>query len=385
MDTWNFIHCAADYDEGQIYFTTEEDDFNVALSGTKTIDPGNTNLVIQDLTDVSIKGWGILFYKYIRLWNEAFESSSFLSRIEIDSSFNYELLLQQWHTVFNTDHNMIETIGGTVKKVEYYTGDDEKIGTNIIPEDIYHDMNSKPTLCDKIGQYYDRKTEKCVDFIELSDITTDINIDEIDVAYSHNYGIAFWILMEDHTAIENSIDIIWQYHMQISLKYGKDNDDDNDAFNVYCFPQNYEPYSTIIENSASLYDATKNILNSATNKYERDLGGEWLWIQCSLSYNNRYYYLNEHSETLITETLYKYNNQEIKNDEPLGYFYNAVNDKLLSKLTIKINANGSDKKVYLRCLYLFKDYLPYNYNFIIIREKIQIFYHYVIDTDQHFC
>ena len=362
MDTWNFIHCAADYDEGQIYFTTEEDDFNVVLSGTKTTDSGNTNLVIQDLTDDNIKGWGILFYKYIRLWKKALKSSSFLSRIEIDSSFSYDSLLQQWHTVFNTDHNMIETIRGILKKeVEYYTGDNEKIGTNIIPEDIYNDMNLKPTLCNKTGQYYDRKTEKCVDFIELSDITTDINIDEIDVAYSHNYGIAFWILMEDHKAIENSIDIIWQYHMRISLEY--DNNNGNDVFKVYCFPQNYEPYSKIIEDSTSLDDATQDILNSATNEYERDLKGEWLWIQCSLSYNNRYYYLNEHSETLISETLYKYNGQEIKNDEPLGYFYNAVNDKTLSKLTIKINSNGSAKKVYLRCLYLFKDYLPYNYNF----------------------
>ena len=361
MDTWNFIHCAGDYEEKQIYFTTEEEDFNVSLSGTKSTTTGNTQLIIQDLTEDDIKGWGILFYKYIRLWDYAFDSSSFLSRIEIDSSFSYDSLIQQWDTKIYTahSHEMKETKNGGTYEVQYITDDDKKIGTNIIPEDIYNDMKDNPKLCGEIGQYYDRKTKTCVDFIELSDISTDINIEEIDLAYSHNYGIAFWILMEEPKAIEKSIDIIWQYHMQISLEY----DQGDSVFKTYCFPQNYQPYTKIIEESTNLDDATKNVLNSVSNKYDRDLGGEWLWIECSLSYNNRYYYLNEHSETLISETLYKYENQEIKNDEPLGYFYNGVNDKSLSKLTIKINKNGSTKKVYLRCLYLFKDYLPYNYNF----------------------
>ena len=94
MDTWNFIHCAGDYEEKQIYFTTEEEDFNVSLSGTKSTTTGDTQLIIQDLTEDDIKGWGILFYKYIRLWDYAFDSSSFLSRIEIDSSFSYDSLIQ---------------------------------------------------------------------------------------------------------------------------------------------------------------------------------------------------------------------------------------------------------------------------------------------------
>ena len=90
MDTWNFIHCAGDYEEKQIYFTTEEEDFNVSLSGTKSTTTGNTQLIIQDLTEDDIKGWGILFYKYIRLWDYAFDSYSFLSRIKcISCSYCY--------------------------------------------------------------------------------------------------------------------------------------------------------------------------------------------------------------------------------------------------------------------------------------------------------
>ena len=354
MDTWNFIHCAADYvDEKKIYFTTEEDSFEVALRPPKPSGP--SDLIISDLTDDNIRDWGILFYKHIRLWKNAFKSSSFLSRIEISSLFSYSTLMQQWNTIFNKNHNMINTKNGDIKTVTYTN----KIGANIIPEDIYEDMKVHPFLCSNPGEYYDRKTEKCVNFIELSGINNEINIDGIDVAYSHNYGIAFWILMEDHKEITNTIEISWQYHMQISLKY---NDDNDSKFKIYCFPQNYEPYFDIINNpSLLLNQKTEQVLNSATKEYENDLGGNWLWVQCSLSYNNRYYYLNEKEETLISETLYKYNGDEIKNDEPLGYFYNAINDVSLSNLRIKIN--GNSKSVYLRCLYLFKDYLPYNYNF----------------------
>ena len=88
--------------------------------------------------------------------------------------------------------------------------------------------------------------------------------------------------------------------MQISLQF----DQPNDLFKIYCFPQNYEPYFTIINDQSKLLDAkVTEVLNSATNEYTGDLGGIWQWVQCSLSYNNRYYYLNEKESTLISETL----------------------------------------------------------------------------------
>ena len=360
MDTWNFLHCAADYPEKIIYFTTEEDSFSINFDTTQPSVGTSTSLKISDLTEDNKKTWGILFYKYIRIWSDAFQYSSFLSRIKIDTCYFDSYLLQQWNTVINKDHIVKETRGDTNDDIEVSYNDNKK-GTNIVPEKIYNDIVEKPEFCGEKGEYYDRKTFKCVNFIELADSEEEIEITGIDVAYSHNYGIAFWILMENHEDIKKSIDIIWQYHMQISLKY----EEDDSLFKSYCFPQNYKPYSDILEkdeNDMSLVDKTKEVLNSVTNEYDEDLGGKWTWIQCSLSYNNRYYYLNEKEETLKSETLFKYDDKEIKNDEPLGYFYNAINSGSLSKLTIRINKNPN-YKIYLRCLYLFKDYLPYNYNF----------------------
>ena len=359
MNEWNFLHCAVDYDAHKIFYTIEEDsynkDYDISQSSSISL---SSQLIITDLTDEI--DWGVLFYKHIRLWSDAFQYSSFLSRIEITDINLYPSLLYQFNTKFNSAHKITDTKNGLINAVTYSS---DKIGTNIVPEEIYQDVVDKPILCDKLGTYYDRKTSECVDFIELSDIKENIYIDKIDVAYSHNYAIAFWILMEDHTNIVTPIDIIWQYHMRISLKYNE-----NDSlFKMYCFPQNYPPYSDILENSNSLEQMVELSLNSIVNESNKDLGGEWLWVQCSLSYNNRYFYLNENSKTLISETLFiDSTDGEVKNDEPLGYFFNDM-DENLSSLQIIINKNRgtstSYKKVYLRCLYLFKDYVPYNYNY----------------------
>ena len=368
MNTWNYLHCAVnkEADVMKFYMTTEDDYYSDNIINFSS---GTSNIFsIKDLTEV--KDWGVLFYKDIRLWKDAFQYSSFLSRVDINQNrikYCSEHLLYQYETYFIPNSKTMkdtcqqDTDGLTIKYPEYPNG---KIGTNIIPEDIYKDVNENPIKCYNEAEYYDRKTTKCTTFKDTSNIVEDIIIEKVDVAYSHNYGIAFWILLEEHKDIIVPLNFIWQYHMQISLQYDKD----NSKFKAYCFPQNYFPYSkTIADSSLSLEVKTSQVLNSVTNTYSGDLGGVWTWIHCSLSYNNRLFYLNENQKTLIAETLYKYEGVEYKNDEPLGYFYNKMTP-YLSTLEIQITGNrdrenNDHKKIYLRSFYLFRDYLPYNYNF----------------------
>ena len=357
MNTWNFLHCSVSYlpESPNKYITTEEDSFEITYNGDKPSNlADNTKLIIRDLTRA--KDWGVLFYKYIRIWNNAFQYSSFLSRIEIKLNYETELL-RQWDTfVVNKIHDVKETRGRTGFRVIY----EDKIGTNIVPEEVYQEVLEKPILCDENGQYYDRKSKECIKFTDISNIKEDPIIENVDVAYSHNYGMAFWILLEDHKSIEKPINFIWQYHMQVSLQF----DETKGNFTTYCFPQNYFPYSEILEKEDKpLEDKAKEVLNSVKKETKNDLSGVWTWVQCSLSYNNRYFYLNDQGTTLIAETLYKDSDGEKKNDEPLGYFFNGISySKSYLKMEVTKN-NASRKKIYLRCFYLFKDYLPYNYNF----------------------
>ena len=361
MNTWNFLHCAVSYlpqTPHKLFITTEEDSFEIDYYGDKpTISGTTTNLIIRDLT--TAKDWGVLFYKYIRIWKNAFQYSSFLSRIEIIQNYFNTDLLRQWNTAvdINNIHKVKETNGNADFIVEYEA---DKIGTNIVPEEVYQEVVDKPILCNENGEYYDRKSKGCIKFTDISNINEDPEIKNIDVAYSHNYGMAFWILMEDSKSIVNPINFIWQYHMQVSLQF----DTTQNIFKIYCFPQNYFPYSKILDqDDKPLDDKVSEVLNSVKKEYDYELSGYWTWVQCSLSYNNRYFYLNDIGATLIAETLYKDGGVEKKNDEPLGYFYNGINEDL-SYLKMEITKNNaSRKKIYLRCFYLFKDYLPYNYNF----------------------
>ena len=375
MNEWNFLHCAVNYDDSKFYIASENRAYSHGFTyidipeGTDENISPTTSLFIKDLTNLD--DWGVLFFRYIRLWKDAFRYASFLSRIEIKENYFKDTklgpLLHQWDTIIqwkdvNANHEVRARPYLTGRISFYVEYSEDKIGTNIVPEAIYQKVLDEPYLCSENGQFYDRKTKSCVNFTDESNIENDFTVNKIDVAYSHNYGIAFWIFFEDHTDIKKPIHFIWQYHMKLSLQY------DGNTFKAYCFPQNYKPYSDILDipdTTLSLDEKTKQVLNSATNEYTDDLSGIWTWFQCSLSYYNRYFYLNENKQDLISETLYKEGTTEYKNDEPLGYFFNGL-DENLSKLEVKITANRKNtghKKLYLRCLYLFNDFLPFNYDF----------------------
>ena len=366
MNEWNFLHCSVNYPDSKFYIASENRAYEYAFTYEKEPDEltndKEINLIIKDLT--SVKDWGVLFYRYIRIWKQELRYSSFLSRIHIINNYFSTTLLNQWDTKFTDCYKgkkyyLYETKTKALHPIEY---SDEKIGANIVNEKTYQKVLDEPKLCEENGQYFDRKIWGCVNFIDISNADDDIKFKKVDVAYSHNYAMAFWILLEDHKDITNSLDFIWEYHMQISLQYS------GSTFKAYCFPQNYYPYSDILNNEAiSLEDKTTQVLNSAMNEYTDSLSGVWTWFECSLTYNNRYFYLNENKQNLIIETLYKEGNTEFKNDEPLGHFFNDLGYNTLSTVTLRLNKNRKqepyNKKIYLRCFYLFKDFLPYNYDF----------------------
>ena len=156
MNKWNFLHCALDYDSNKAYIATEEESFEIFNKTYYRKPPDGTNdFNIRDLT--TVKDWGVLFYKHIRLWNDTFQYSSFLSRINITKTSKYfssSLLLFQYNTTFIKEHihkaletrNENDEIPTNYLQVEY---DEEKIGTNIVPEEIYQDVLDEPKACDK--------------------------------------------------------------------------------------------------------------------------------------------------------------------------------------------------------------------------------------------
>ena len=349
MKKWNFLHCAIDYNENNFYINTYEKNSKTKFSYT-SIPSGllntRTSLIIKDLTNVD--DWGILFFQYIRLWSDAFPSSAFLSKIEIINK-KFDNLLHQWNTAFNNYNSQKKIIDLNILdnpkdfEVDYKVND--IIGSNYIDESY-----SILTFCTEKGEYYDRQSGKCIKFIDFSKIQNHyFEINNIHSSYSHNYGISFWILFEKYETLLKGVHISWNKHMKISMQY-------NSLLYTYCFPQYHYPYESIInDNSDSISVKYSKVLNKAMNS-NININGKWLFIQCSLSTYNRKFHLNDVLNDLISETLYEDNDQKIKNDEPLSYFISG-NSKL------KVEILDDTNQIFIRALYLFRDYIPPNFNY----------------------
>ena len=358
---WNFLHCAIDYPNSYFYLNTYEGSKSTDF---ETLIPRNeltqltATLTIKDLSKE--KNWGVLFYQFIRLWSDAIPSASFLSKIEIKLITRFNGLLHDWNClVGNFGDKRCNNLGDS--SYDFTVTNHTFMPMNYIPEASYSTLG----FCGDEGEYFDKKTHKCVQFTAVSNIQGGkMQINDVEVSYNHNYGIAFWILLENDEDINYSsggIDIDWSYHMKIALVY------DLDVLNGYCFPQNYPPYSDILgqpynpSNEDTKYtNKLKNVLNGESIGL-KNVNGKWLWIQCSLSYYNRKYYFNDKDTDLINEILYEDNTDVIRNDEPMGWFFSDLK-KPKSVLTMKI-PELTTSKIFLRALYCFRDFIPRNYNF----------------------
>ena len=254
MNQWNFLHCSVDYQNQEFFMTTYDESYTFGIASNTPptgVNGGTSSLAFHDKTTVN--DWGILFFRKIRLWNQAFESISFLSKVLIKTRSKFSGLEYQWDPLYNI--NYIPTNVDTAYKNcnLKVTPQTTKIGSNIVAEEYYTLMS----FCNENGEYFDRKTETCVKFTDIAkDQANTIVIDDVDVSYNHNYGIAFWAMFEDETNLVNGFKVDWSYHMHIAIQY------DTTVF-IYCFPQNYPQYSDIIQSTtmtlAEKYESVKVI------------------------------------------------------------------------------------------------------------------------------
>jgi hypothetical protein len=351
LGEWNFLHCAIDTKNNYFYMNTYESKYSIDYS--PIYDPtGDVNFIIEDL---STNDWGVLFYRNIRLWKDCFPNVDFLSMINI-KDVGYNGLLHQWNT--NYEKDILNQVTELTDSHKYFIVDyNDKIGSNIVDNTKYKIFN----LCEQPGQFYDKKTGNCINFINLSKFNlpnNNIEFNKIELSYNHNYGIAFWILYEDPTQITLGTDITWDYHMKISLQYHDEN------LFAYCYPQNYYPYKEEYLDNNDDYKDNKKRIEKVKNYVRMSVSSpsNWIWIQCFLNYQARQFYLNENEEELKNENLYNYNGENNLNLAPYGFFFNKAEKNNDSKLKITLS-DYTKSKIFIRCLYLFKDYLPYNYNF----------------------
>ena len=372
---WNFISCSVNYEEALFYLNTNNDiDTNAynVLDGPRLehyrINPSvppnflvNNDWTTLEITEntVDYEDWGYLYYRQIHLWKFAYFNAEFLSRVDILSPSKFPYLLHTWDTYFKgyKDGNfhknfIVKDICGIANDFNVtYTG---PLGFNYIPEeDIKH-----IDLCSEDGEYYDIYLKKCLPFADLG-LIDDFTFTEVPYSYSGSYSMAFWIFFEDSSTIGSGIHFKWERHLQITvIKYTQ--------LQGYCLPQGY--YSDDISN-AQFSDKLNKIPNYASTNLLRDdqsESGVWIWVLCSVSNYKESFFIQGNgaiiTKTIEREELYYSDltdvNQPVRNAYPYHYFMSEVEDGVPQTSKLHLEGLANDKRIYIRDLFLFKDYIP---------------------------
>ena len=372
INQWNFLSCAVDF-PGTVYYinrNTNKNDLELKKSNLDRNEPTSiltgqitTYLTISD--DTEYDEWGYLFFRQIRLWREAYFNAEFLSRIKIETKSLFPYLLQEWEPIFvgyrsydffnnfivyELDHSGQSFLSFTVS----YTG---VYGSNIIDEQYYEEIS----LCSENGQYYDVTLSSCVQFTDLSKMK-DFQFNNLPVAYSGSYSMAFWIFIEDSSTLSAGIHISWSLHMQITVIK-------TTRLMGYCFPQGYYSDSKSNDDIVTKFSTALNAAEVFLVDDKTSESGTWIYVICGMSHYKRKYYINGIDDnvlvenTLKQEILYQTGATEdtiVRTASPMRYFMSSTAGLMIS--TLKITNVSNTKKIYFRQITLFRDYINYWYS-----------------------
>ena len=382
INKWNFISCSVNYQERFYYLNVNNDkDLTIdnPLDGPRLLKDRFTTTEVpefiqnNDYTYLQIKDdtidkneWGYLFYRQIHLWKDAYFNAEFLSRVNILTPSKFPYLLHSWDTHFrgykdgNFKNNFI--IKDLCNSAEDIIIDKtETLGFNYIPE-LESDKDIE--LCSEDGEYYDLYTKNknhCLPFADLG-LIDDFNFIDIPNSYSGSYSMAFWIFFEDSSTMSSGIHFKWERHLQITVIKST-------QLLGYCLPQGY--YSDDIPNSQFNEKLNKipNFKSSTLVTGDQSESGNWIWVLCSVSNYAKKYFIKGNGpsipDILYSEDLYysdlTNDDKPVKNKYPYHYFMSEIENgtPITSKLYIEGLAN--DKRIYIRDLFLFNDYIPEEY------------------------
>ena len=374
INQWVFLSCAVDYeDKRNIYidYNTQNNEgrhlFAQGVSGN--INTALHSLTIEDLSPYP--EWGVLFFRQIRLWKNAYYNAQFLSRILIETPSKFPDLLHNWEPVYNgkmvSGYAAANLIVYDISDkhadfpVQYKNGNEREYGMNVMDESKYSILN----MCSEDGLYYDVTLEKCMQFLDLSKMN-DFTFKDLPAAYSGNFALAFWVFFEDVTKYPNSnpLHIRWSRHAQISIM--RENE-----LRAYCLPQGY--YSDY-EDDTDFNTKYSEALNKADVRLlEESLpeDGQWIWVICSVSYYARNFFIMGENGKVESEIKREFlftdsNGVDQYTSYPMRFYLSDLNNNNMYKSTLSVIGINPVRKLFLREILLFRNYIPEWYS-----EKIK--------------
>ena len=185
----------------------------------------------------------------------------------------------------------------------------------------------------------------------------DFTFPNFPVSHKGRYTLEFWIFTEDFTSVTAGVKLVWVNHVAIAIKQN------SGKLGAYCFPQDYidnlSDTSLFGINLDTKYSTSRNAYLSLMDPVV--VGGNWYWVRCAVSFDIEKYYVTGTSappviQTLKSELLY----DTVPNEYPFRKYY-YPNER--TTLSVFGASSAGHKKIYLRNIQAFNDYLPYQYDF----------------------
>ena len=344
--TWSFLSCSVDFSIASPYKYYLNNEISsktgtfTSLHSPNLLSQTTSTLLIKD-ESTTIGTWGVMYMKQIRLWNILFTNVGYLARVDIQTPSLFPNLLNLYDTDYiytanNSDLIINDLTGISSPVVVTYT---ESTGLNVISQP------QQLTLCSENTSYYDIPSSTCINIANIANLDNILSFNNIDVSYTNNATIEFWLFSESFASLTEGVNIIYTDHIGINLRQKT----------VTCYPQEYKVGLKGIY-GVNIDTLSASTLNKSTYTLPIALDYGWVNIRCAASLQQKKYYINIATPSDINNDILF---DSAKTLTPYKYFF------LQGSKTTLIVENFSSQlvKVYLRSLYVFSNYLQQNFQF----------------------
>ena len=339
--SWNYVTCGVNFQE-KIFYQTTNNRFTSEIPFTSklvVIPAENTYFVFNEN---SPSGYGFTFVHQLRLWHCYNCAHAFRN-----------LDYQKDDKNFNAVYHNFDGRNSGVGPVEVFSDSAQRSeSTNMyqaadFPGYTVRYWYNHPVLCDEtIYNYYDEEQNACIRHYNIARMPTDYYIKNIPSSRNGRYSMEFWFFVENSAELSPGVNLLWEYHMSITLLRDTSN---KNTINAICFPQSYRD-NVDEKGGQEIVDLFDSALNK--DKYAFYQGSNmWNFVRCSVDQTRKIFYINDNIQLdLEGEILYG----TTRNYRPFRYF--KINE--YHKLKFQ-NAHDNPTRIFLREIKCFRDFIDF--------------------------
>ena len=338
---WSFVTCGVNFQE-KIFYQTNNNRFSKEIPFTSKlvlIPSASTTFVFNEN---SPSGYGFTFVHQLRLWH-CYNCAHAFRNLDYDKND------KNFNAVY---HNFDGRNGGGAGPTVSFSDSAGVSGSYTMyqaadfPGYTVRYSYGGPVLCDEtLYNYYDEDSNSCQRHYNLARMPEDFEF-KIPSSRNARYSMDFWFFVENSSELSPGINILWKYHMSITLLRDTSN---KNTINAICFPQSYRDDVDKLggQDIIDLYDSALN-----KDKYAFYQGSSmWNFVRCSVDQTRKLFFINDNVQLdLEGEILYG----TTRNYRPFRYF------KISEYHPLKFqNSHDNPTRIFVRQVKCYRDFMDH--------------------------